>query len=245
MPTMPTTSEVDLYEPLASFLEKQGYTVHAEVNGLDIVARRGEELVAVELKRQFGVRLLAQAADRQRVVDSVYVALPAPEHIGRNGQWRKNRHLLKRLELGLIWVHFRKSGTKVEIAFHPQPYTGRRSPKRRRSLIREMDGRSGNYNRGGSATGRPVITAYREKAVFIACCLSERGPSSPRALRDMGTGDKTQSILARNVYGWFERIDRGVYALHESGRMALERYPELADYYRQEARRTYDPSLAR
>ena len=33
--------ETDLYPPLKSFLEKQGYTVKAEVGAADIVALRG------------------------------------------------------------------------------------------------------------------------------------------------------------------------------------------------------------
>jgi len=33
------------------------------------------------------------------------------------------------------------------------------------------------------------------------------------------------TILLRNVYGWFVRIRRGVYALTEAGRAALIRWP--------------------
>ena len=31
-------------------------------------------------------------------------------------------------------------------------------------------------------------------------------------------------ILLRNVYGWFVRVERGVYALSESGKAALVRW---------------------
>jgi hypothetical protein len=33
-------------------------------------------------------------------------------------------------------------------------------------------------------------------------------------------------ILLGNVYGWFERVEKGVYALTEVGRQALMRWPQ-------------------
>ncbi len=89
-----------------------------------------------------------------------------------------------------------------------------------------MDGRSDSYNRGGS-TQRKLMTAYRENAVRIAALLDAKGPLAPRALRELGTGPKTQSILANNHYGWFERIERGIYDISARGRSALADYPDL------------------
>jgi hypothetical protein len=36
-------------------------------------------------------------------------------------------------------------------------------------------------------------------------------------------------ILLHNVYGWFERAERGVYVLTEAGRAALKRWPQYAN----------------
>jgi hypothetical protein len=55
---------------------------------------------------------------------------------------------------------------------------------------------------------------------------------SPKALRAIGTGEKTLPILYRNVYGWFERVDRGLYAVSAKGRTEIEQYPELVEHYR-------------
>jgi len=33
-------------------------------------------------------------------------------------------------------------------------------------------------------------------------------------------------ILLQNVYGWFDRAERGVYGLTEAGRAALKRWPQ-------------------
>jgi hypothetical protein len=33
-------------------------------------------------------------------------------------------------------------------------------------------------------------------------------------------------ILLHNVYGWFDRVERGIYSLTDSGRAALKRWPQ-------------------
>ncbi len=220
-------AETELYEPIRSFLEAQGYAVQAEVDRCDITARRGEDLIVIELKRQFGTRLLLQAIDRQQITDSVYVALPGPMELGRGSRWHGIRRLLRRLELGLLVVTFEHGRARVEVVFHPLPSERRKLKRRRRAVLREMAGRSVSRNQGGS-TRRRLLTAYRESAIRIACALDALGPSRPRTLRALGTGPKTLSILSNNYYGWFTRIDRGVYDLTPEGRRGLAQYAELA-----------------
>jgi hypothetical protein len=170
--------------------------------------------------------LLIQATDRQRVTDSVYVAVPGPMELGRRSRWRGVRRVLRQLELGLILVTFDGGAPRVEIAFHPLPYRRQKRGRRRRAVIREMEGRSGSYNRGGS-TRRKLVTAYRESAIRIAAALERLGPLAPRELRALGTGEKTGPILAANHYGWFERIERGVYDVSARGREEIREYPEI------------------
>ena len=112
--------ETDLYPPVADYLGSLGYTVRSEVANCDITAAKGDDLIIVELKRNFSTDLLIQAAKRQRMTDSVYVALPRPAN-GR--KLRGMKHLLRRLELGLIFVspNGRKK-SRVEVAFHPVPF---------------------------------------------------------------------------------------------------------------------------
>ncbi len=225
--------EMDLAPPVSAFLEAQGYTVRSEVNGCDIVGIRGDTTVVVELKRNFTVSLLAQAADRQRIADAVYVALPRPLDPLRGKRWHSLRHLLRRLELGLLFVSFTTGTPEVQLVFHPTPFDRKRDNRRRRALLREAAGRSKDFNRGGS-TRRKLVTAYRESAVHIACGLEALGDASPAALRALGTGPKTRAILYDNVYDWFERVDRGVYRLSDAGRRALAEYAVLAKHYRSE-----------
>ena len=49
-------------------------------------------------------------------------------------------------------------------------------------------------------------------------------PKRPRDLRP--TAPDAGKILLDNVYGWFLRTDRGVYALTEAGQQALIRWPQ-------------------
>jgi hypothetical protein len=66
------------------------------------------------------------------------------------------------------------------------------------------------------------MTAYRQRALACAASLQGR-PGRPRELRDIAP-DAPQ-ILLRNVYGWFERTERGVYCLTALGAAALLRWP--------------------
>lgn len=225
--------ETDLYAPIHDYLVAQGYTVRAEVNHCDITARKGDELIVIELKRRFNVELLIQATARRRITGSVYVAFPALNDFGPKSRWPGIKRILRQLELGLILVFFSGGAPRVEVVFHPIPYRPRQRKQARRAVIREMDSRSGNYNQGGAAQTK-LITAYRENAIQIACCLDELGPLAPRQLRELGTGPKTTAILCSNVYGWFDRIARGVYALTAKGREELNAYPALARHYRQQ-----------
>jgi hypothetical protein len=212
--------ETDLYPPVRDFLLAQGFTVRGEVAHCDLAAVRGEELILIELKRSLTLTLLAQAARRQRVCPSVYVAVPRPPDLRR---WKRQQkdvlHLLRRLELGLLLV----SAAHVDIVFHPLPAERRVQGAGRRAVLREVAARSVDGNLGGS-TRRKLLTAYREQALLVACAL-ESGPATPKALRARGTGPKTLAILYRNVYGWFTRVDRGLYALTPAGQAALAEFP--------------------
>lgn len=241
--TQPVRREADLYAPIRDYLVAQGYTVRGEVRGCDITATREGDLVVIEMKRSLSVALLVQATQRQQLADSVYVAVPAPRQARDRGYVRGLRHLLRRLELGLIYVHFRADGAAVEVVSHPLPLRRRRDRRERRAVLREMAGRSGDHSEGGG-NGRPVVTAYREAALYIAFCLGRRGPLAPRQLRALGGGAKTQSILAKDFYGWFERVERGVYRLRSAGEAALAQQPDLAAGFEERLARHVDGSAA-
>lgn len=227
--------ESDLFQPVSDFLTEEGYRVRSEVKDCDITAVKGEELVVVELKRNLSVELLAQAAKRQKLADLVYVAVPKPKKLKADAKWRDITHLLRRLELGLMFVSFKGKRGIVEIPVHPEPFDREKSRKnsirKRENLLKEAAARNMDANVGGS-TRRKLMTAYRENSLHIACCLERYGPLSPKKLREKGTDPKkTSTILQDNHYHWFERIQTGIYVITETGKGALEQYKELAQYY--------------
>lgn len=75
------------------------------------------------------------------------------------------------------------------------------------------------------------MTAYKESCIHIAYCLQKYGPLAPKTLRQMGTGEKTLSILHKNYYGWFNKVERGIYTLSEQGKKELKEFPQAVDYY--------------
>ncbi|WP_432402433.1 DUF2161 domain-containing phosphodiesterase [Wukongibacter sp. M2B1] len=223
--------EKDLYEPIKRHLINQGYEVHSEVKDCDVIGVKGEEIIIVELKKSINLKLLIQATKRQKVTEGVYIAIPKPKGFKWSKHWKDICNLLKRLELGLIIVSFLETTTEIEIVFHPSIYRIRKSSKLKNVIIREIQGRSGSYNVGGSVKEK-IMTAYRENAIHIACCLEKYGELSPKKLRELGTGVKTQSILSKNFYGWFEKVSKGIYRLHPEGKVALENYNKAANHYR-------------
>jgi len=64
----------------------------------------------------------------------------------------------------------------------------------------------------------PQMTAYRQQARAVAHALAG-APCRPLDLRTLAPD--AAKILQGNVYGWFERIERGLYGLTSSGRVAL------------------------
>lgn len=200
--------EVDLYAPVKAFLEAQGFDVKGEIGGCDAVAVRGDEApVIVELKLRFTLGLVLQAVDRLRVAETVYVAVPAAAV-----RQRGIRPLCRRLGLGLLLIHGPKRA--VEVAVEPGPYRPPHDRRRTARLLAEHAGREGDPTPGG-ATRVPIMTAYRQEAMRVADALAA-GPATVAQLREQAAAPHAGRILARDAYGWFERVGRGTYRLRVS-----------------------------
>ena len=220
-------SEAALYPPVKRFLEIQGYTVKAEIRGCDLVACRGAEPpVIVELKRRFSLALLLQGIDRLALSELVYLAVPRPPRRcrGLNPESAAVRRLCRRLGLGLMLVG--RTGY-VSVLEDPVPYRPRPAKRRIELLLGEFARRAGDMNVGGSR-GVPIVTAYRQDALRCASTLAEAGALHVRELRAASGVADAARILQRNVYGWFERVERGTYALTEAGHAGLLRFAEAA-----------------
>ncbi|MBN2771400.1 MAG: hypothetical protein JXR90_11955 [Spirochaetes bacterium] len=231
-------SETDLFYPIKEYLESNGYSVNAEVASCDIVASKDNEVTVIELKTTFSLALVFQVVERLKITDSVYAAFAAPLDRDYPKNIKKIMLLLRRLEVGLIVVHMLKYKSRVEVVFHPGPYEKRKNRNRQLSIIREIAGRKIDNNIGGSTSSSKKITLYRQKAIQVAVYLNFLKQASPALLVKYGCSKKTSTILNLNHYGWFEKIERGVYTLHSAGKKALKNYSELVEIYSKEYRET-------
>ncbi len=216
--------ETALYLPVKRFLEKLGFTVKGEIGGCDLVGLQGSDppvVVIGELKLTFNLDLVLQAVDRAPACDEVWLAA----QMSARGKGRENdaryRNLCRRLGFGMLGVTSRGD---VEVLVKPPTASPRRDPKKRSRLVAEHERRHGDPASGGS-TRAPIMTAYRQQALACACALSQ----GPRRVRDLKPEiPDAPKILLNNVYGWFDRAERGVYVLTDAGRAALKRWPQQA-----------------
>ena len=209
--------ETSLYVPVKRYLESLGFEAKGEVCGCDIVAvDRGKPaaVVIAELKLTFTLDLVLQAVDRTAVCDEVWLAIRASKRgRGREGDTRVKK-LCRMLGFGLLVVF---ASGKAELLVEPSQWRPRLDGKRRSRIVEEHRRRLGDPTSGGS-TRRPIMTAYRQQALACAAVLG-RGPARPRDLK--AAAPDAPKILQNNVYGWFVRVERGIYALTPAGEAAL------------------------
>ena len=213
--------ESDLYPPVKSYLEAQGYEVKAEIGDCDLIAVRGdEEPVVIELKLSFSLALVMQGVARQTLFEQVYLAIPVSGEKGWRLRYRDIIRLCRRLGLGLIAV---RDDGGVEAHLDPGPYQPRRNARRRGRLLREFERRVGDPNAGGT-TRVKRMTSYRQDALRLAVHLQEAGPTKAAAAAQATGVARARAIMAADHYGWFERVERGVYALTPKGEAGLGEY---------------------
>ena len=213
--------ETTLYLPIKRFLERLGFDVKGEVRGCDVLAIKGDAplVVVTELKLSFTLELVLQGVDRTAAADEVWLAVQSSSR-GREHDSRV-RKLCRLLGFGLLGVS--RTG-RVDVLVEPVPWRPRRDKARRSQLVEEHRRRLGDPALGGG-TRQPIMTAYRQQALICAAALAQ----GPRRVRELKTAvPDAPKILLNNVYGWFVRVERGVYALAEPGRAALVRWPPAA-----------------
>jgi len=226
--------EVELYNPVKTLLESEGYDIRAEVTGVDISAIKDDDLLIVEMKTAFNMKLLMQAVKRQRMSSNVYIAIPRPTYKKRFSKDNKDReYLLKRLSIGLIYIILEVEDPYAVFVFPPGDFNMNisrgRTTKRTQRLINEHKGRSKNYNTGGSVRTK-LVTAYRENSLKIAHTLKDRESMKTKELREAGCSEKTTTILYDNHYGWFEKVGHAEYTLSKDGEKALTKYRDIVKH---------------
>ena len=121
----------------------------------------------------------------------------------------------RRLGLGVVSVRL-KDGF-VQVHADPGPFQPRKSKVKTRRLLSEFARRDGDPNTGG--TNGKLVTAYRQDAEKLRAYLAEHGPSRGAEVAKATGVAKATNMMAINHYGWFERVERGVYGLTPVGRV--------------------------
>jgi hypothetical protein len=216
---MTNPRETDLYRPVKSFLEDQGYVVKSEVGAADVVAiRDAEPPVVVELKLAFSLALFHQCIERLKLCDDVYLAVAHKPGRPFLKAIKANTSLARRLGLGLMTV--RLSDGLVSVHCDPGPYAPRKNAKRKDHLLREFARRQGDPNDGGQ-TRAGLVTAYRQDALKLAVYLYEAGASKGADVARETKVQRATAMMRDNHYGWFEKVEKGVYGLTPVGAQAV------------------------
>ncbi|MFY0682276.1 MAG: hypothetical protein JXR13_17010 [Thalassovita sp.] len=212
---MSSLRETDLYTPVKAFFEALGYEVKSEIGAADVVAvKPDEQPIVIELKTGFSLTLLQQGVARQKITDFVYLAVPRWK--GRAGYkaFKGNLGLCKRLGLGVISVDV--SRETLQVHHEPAPFQPRKVKRRKTTLMAEFERRDGDPNKGG-ATRSGLVTSYRQEAQRCAAYLAEHGPTKGAVVAKATEVKRATRVMADNHYGWFERVETGIYGLTPAG----------------------------
>ncbi|HSR05211.1 MAG TPA: DUF2161 family putative PD-(D/E)XK-type phosphodiesterase [Proteiniclasticum sp.] len=204
--------ETDMYGAIKKYFEEQGFRVRSEVRDIDVVAQKKDLLVGIEMKRGLTFELLIQAALRQKTCDLVYMAVPKPKRIVKDKAMNSMLYLLKRLELGLLYVDVEKDQV-MEVsapAFYDLDRGRRAKIKEKLRILKEVKKRSIDGNKGGSR-GKKLLTAYREDSLRAVALIRVKGVISPKELKVLGIN---HTLLSKNYYDWFIKVNHGKYSLN-------------------------------
>lgn len=216
--------ESDLYPPVKKFLEGQGYEVKAEIGDCDLFAVRGdEEPVVVELKLTLNLTVLLQAVDRLSITSKVYVGILKPKTNNRK-KLKRVIKLLRMVGVGLILINPKLATGAIDVRLDPSDYQPRTSKPMKEYLLGEFVRRVGDPNLGGSDKRRGIMTAYRQRALALGHYLEDNGPTKASVIAQQLQEPEARNILYRDVYGWFQREDVGIYNITPRGKEEIAQW---------------------
>jgi len=208
--------ESDLYPAVKAHFQRQGFVVKGEVGKADVVAMRdGAPPVVIELKLGFTLALLHQVVERLGTTEDVFVAVPRPKS---PKALRANITLCRRLGVGVITVRERDGFLEEHCA--PGPYAARVSKKKATGLKKAFHRLDGDPNAGG-ATRHGLVTGYRQDALKCATYLANAGAEKGAIVAKATGVPAATTIMRDNHYGWFKKVEKGVYALTKEGQKGL------------------------
>lgn len=203
--------EVELFLPVKYLFESLGYKVEAEIEHIDMIAKKEDRLIAIELKKDLNVHVIAQILKRQTLTDEAYIAVFKPtKKVFSSVTFKDKLLILKRLGIGLIFVDKEAVIFKESEVILPKKKT-----KIKKRLIDTFNALN-SENIGGSNKIKRM-TLYKKQAMTIAKCLGHHN-KKPAQIKKETNIEKTYSILYKNYYQWFESLGNGLYQLTELGK---------------------------
>lgn len=202
--------ETHLFLPVKKLFESMGFDVEAEIEHIDMVVKKEDRYIAIELKKELNVQVIAQVLKRQTLTDEAYIATFKPTKKVMHSKIYKDKLLiLKRLGIGLITVDASASIIKESEVVLP------RKNKKKRKRLKETFEHLNKENIGGSHQVKRM-TLYRKQAMSIAQCIGKMPKKAAQIKLETGI-DKAYSILYKNYYGWFKALGKGLYQLSDLG----------------------------
>jgi len=110
------------------------------------------------------------------------------------------------------------------VPLDPGPYAPRKAPRRKTRLLREFARLEGDPNPGGSTRSNGLMTAYRQDALRCLRVLVVDGPTKAAIVAKRAGVAGARRLMADNHYGWFERVETGIYAPSPNGMRASDQF---------------------
>jgi hypothetical protein len=214
-------NESELFQPIKNYFADSGYTVDGEVKDCDMVMKKENDFIVVELKNDLNFKIFMQGAKRQKMFQHVFIAVWTPKNL-KSKAFRDKVYLLNRLGLGLILVSKRAKMVTIfaQPMVHPLSNYNTRNKKTKDRVISELNGRRTKQNIGG-VNKKTVLTAYKEDCLLILDLMKQQGSLKASIIKDQ-TGIKTSyNKIYQNHYGWFVKEGKGIYGLSDFGQKAF------------------------
>lgn len=203
--------ETELFQPVKQLFESLGFEVEAEIEHIDIIAKKDDRYIAIELKKELNIHVIAQILKRQTLTDEAYIAILKPtKKVMASVTFKDKILILKRLGIGLIFVDKQTVIYKESEVILPK-----KKYKKKKRLIDTFQALN-NENIGGSSQIKRM-TLYKKQAMSIAQCLGH-DIKKPSQIKNETKIEKTYSILYKNYYHWFESLGNGHYQLTALGK---------------------------
>ncbi len=223
--------EKDLFPIVKKYFEGLDYKVNAEVKDCDVVLTKDNIITVVELKINLNITAVYQALDRQKITDSVYIAIQKPKRYSTK-ELSKMKNLLKRLNIGFILIDIKNDTLQIIL----EPTIGKqKNNKLTKKIAKEIEGRTLDTNIGGT-TQVKQMTAYKDFSIKLACFMEHYSIVNHSFLKKNFGIENSYHVMYNNFYGYYTKYGNGDFGLSHKGEEMLNstEFNQLVDIYRKE-----------